>query len=89
MQNKTPEGGQRGMVLVRSGGEVVFEMGTVRLEWNLAKALALGPKGEKGVTGSSEAKTEVPSWVWVVTISRGGGSGLKAAILVDGLQRDS
>jgi len=74
VQNRTPEGGHRGSVFVRSGGDEVFETGTLSLEWNLVKELALGPKGKKGVICSSDAKTEVPSFVCVVTTKRGDGS---------------
>jgi hypothetical protein len=74
VQNRTPEGGHRGIVFARSGGDDVFEAGTVTLEWNLAKELPLGPKGQKGVICSSDAKTEVPSLVCAVTTKRGGGS---------------
>lgn len=86
VQNKTPSGGQRGSVLLRSGGEVVFETGTLRREWKCAKEPAWGPKGTKRGIGVSEAKMEVPSSVWVVTIRRGGGRGvgLGLDILVDG-----
>jgi hypothetical protein len=71
VQNRTPEGGHRGSAFVSSGGEEVFETGTESLEWNLAKELASGPKGEKGVIRSSDANTEVPSAVCVVTTKRG------------------
>ena len=56
------------------GGEVVFETGTERREWKREKDEACGPKGKKGATWESEAKTEVPSAVWVVVTRRGGGS---------------
>ena len=74
MQNMTPEGGHRGRVSLRSGGNDVLDTGTESLEWKRAKELPLGPNGAKGWTGLSEAKTEVPSLAWVETTRRGGGS---------------
>ncbi len=70
-----PEGGQRGRVLARpDGGEEVLETGTERREWKREKPDPWGPKGWKGCIWLSEAKTEVPLSVWVVTTRRGAGS---------------
>jgi hypothetical protein len=74
VQNMTPLGGHRGRVWLRSGGEEVFETGTLRREWNRAKPLPWGPKGWKGAIWLSVAKTDEPSFVWVVTTRRGAGS---------------
>jgi hypothetical protein len=76
------------MVFVRSGGDDTFETGTASLECSLVKALPLGPKGEKGVICSSDAKTEVPSLVCPVTTNRGAGRGDAPDMLVgtDGLE---
>ena len=73
MQNNTPDGGQRGRVLARSGGIFLLETGTERREWKREKELPWGPKGWKGVICESEWKMEVPSAVWPVTTRRGGG----------------
>ncbi len=80
MQNMTPEGGQRGRVLLRSGGVEVLDTGTLRREWNLANPLNAGPKGKNCGMGASEPKIEVPSLSWVVTTRRGAGSWLTADI---------
>ena len=86
MQNKTPEGGQRGRVLARSGGMFLLETGTERREWKREKELPGGPKGWKGAICESEWKIEVPSAVWPVTTRRGGGSDVVlAAIFVAGV----
>ena len=84
MQNKTPEGGQRGRVLVRSGGMVLLATGTERREWKREKELPWGPKGWKGVIWVSEWKMEVPFAVWPVTTRRGGGRDVVLAIFVAG-----
>lgn len=63
MPKLTPVGGHRGSTLVRSGSAAVFETGTDGAEWKVQKLEPLGPKGLKGVTVSSEMKTELPSGV--------------------------
>ena len=83
VQKSTPLGGHFGTVLDRSGGVVVLEAGMASREWNRAKLLPLGPKGAKASIWLSEAKTEVPSAVWVVTTNRGAGSWVVAVIFVD------
>ena len=80
-----PDGGQRGRVLARSGGEEVLETGTERREWKRAKEEPRGPKGWKGWTWLSEAKTEVPELSWVVTTRRGAGSWVVEDIFTDGI----
>ena len=82
MQNMTPSGGQRGRVPERSGGKDALETGTERREWKREKELPLGPKGWKGVTWESDAKTEVPSAVCVVMTRRGAGSWVVLDIFV-------
>jgi hypothetical protein len=61
VQNMTPFGGQRGMVLARSGGDVVFDTGTERREWNRTNELIFGPNGAKRSVVLSDSKMEVPS----------------------------
>ena len=85
VQNKTPEGGQRGRVLARSGGMFLLETGTERREWKREKELPWGPKGWKGVIWESEWKVEVPSAVWPVTTRRGAGRDVVLAIFVAGV----
>lgn len=49
----------------------------------LWKALVPGPKGWKGEMVSSDEKTDVPSWVWVVLTRRG--LGRRAGALLSSL----
>lgn len=42
--------------------------------WKMEKAALPGPKGWKGVVVESRAIIDVPSDLWLVTTTRGGGS---------------
>jgi hypothetical protein len=69
-----PVGGQRGSVLPISGIGAVLDSGTVLLAWKVLNPEPAGPKGRNCEIVESEAKTEAPSLVCVVTTKRGGGS---------------
>ena len=73
-KHTTPPGGQRGRVLSRSGTGSVLDAGSEVRTSRTVKAEAWGPNGSEGVNSESEAKTDVPSSVWVVRTSRGAGS---------------
>ena len=74
VQKITPLGGQRGSdVVVVEGRALILEAGTWVVVWNTLKEEAVGPKGKYGVVCVSEATIEVPSGLWPVVTSRGGG----------------
>ena len=64
----------------------MLETGTERREWKREKELPWGPKGWKGEIWVSEWKMEVPSAVWPVTTTRGGGRVVVLAIFVGGFE---
>ena len=80
-QKITPFGGQRGTVFVTAEGSfMLLEAGTWSLLWKVLKHDPFGSKGKKGVVVVSEAMMDLPSDVWLVVTTRGGGRGIMSRL---------
>ena len=62
--------------MTAEGGSALLEAGTWLLLWKVLKHDPFGSKGKKGVVVVSEAMMDLPSGVWPVVTTRGGGRGM-------------
>lgn len=58
------------------GSSALLDAGTWLLLWKVLKHDPFGPKGKRGVVVVSEAMMDLPSEVWPVVTTRGGGRGM-------------